>query len=174
MVRNAEYSKKRYFFLKKTLKITNRGVYYLKSIWAPVAQLDRASASGVEGHEFESRRVYHFFLPFFASESRFWGIFAFCCRKLQNGANRIKSPSKVRQEFPVRPGDPYSMAVFRPWPQIQERDIRWFFWRFELQLSIRLLRNQWTNSPRRAWSLQGEYRFIPSFSHRSSHWKPPA
>ena len=28
---------------------------------APVAQLDRASASGVEGHEFESRRVYHFF-----------------------------------------------------------------------------------------------------------------
>ena len=27
---------------------------------APVAQLDRASASGVEGHEFESRRVYHF------------------------------------------------------------------------------------------------------------------
>lgn len=32
--------------------------------WAPVAQLDRASASGVEGHEFESRRVYHFFLPF--------------------------------------------------------------------------------------------------------------
>ena len=64
MVRNAEYSKKRYFFLKKTLKITNRGVYYLKLIWAPVAQLDRASASGVEGHEFESRRVYHFFLPF--------------------------------------------------------------------------------------------------------------
>ena len=31
---------------------------------APVAQLDRASASGVEGHEFESRRVYHFFLSF--------------------------------------------------------------------------------------------------------------
>ena len=26
---------------------------------APVAQLDRASASGVEGREFESRRVYH-------------------------------------------------------------------------------------------------------------------
>ena len=32
--------------------------------WAPVAQLDRASASGVEGHEFESRRVYHFFCLF--------------------------------------------------------------------------------------------------------------
>ena len=31
---------------------------------APVAQLDRASASGVEGHEFESRRVYQFFLSF--------------------------------------------------------------------------------------------------------------
>ena len=29
---------------------------------APVAQLDRASASGVEGRGFESRRVYHFFL----------------------------------------------------------------------------------------------------------------
>ena len=29
-------------------------------IWAPVAQLDRASASGVEGRGFESRRVYHF------------------------------------------------------------------------------------------------------------------
>ena len=28
---------------------------------APVAQLDRASASGVEGRGFESRRVYHFF-----------------------------------------------------------------------------------------------------------------
>ncbi len=28
-------------------------------IWAPVAQLDRASASGVEGRGFESRRVYH-------------------------------------------------------------------------------------------------------------------
>ena len=28
--------------------------------WAPVAQLDRASASGVEGRAFESRRVYHF------------------------------------------------------------------------------------------------------------------
>ena len=27
--------------------------------WAPVAQLDRASASGVEGRGFESRRVYH-------------------------------------------------------------------------------------------------------------------
>ena len=26
----------------------------------PVAQLDRASASGVEGRGFESRRVYHF------------------------------------------------------------------------------------------------------------------
>ena len=31
-------------------------------IWAPVAQLDRASASGVEGRGFESRRVYQFFL----------------------------------------------------------------------------------------------------------------
>ena len=31
---------------------------------APVAQLDRASASGVEGREFESRRVYHFFCLF--------------------------------------------------------------------------------------------------------------
>ena len=27
---------------------------------APVAQLDRASASGVEGREFKSRRVHHF------------------------------------------------------------------------------------------------------------------
>ncbi len=31
---------------------------------APVAQLDRASASGVEGRGFESRRVYHFFAFF--------------------------------------------------------------------------------------------------------------
>ena len=30
----------------------------------PVAQLDRASASGVEGLAFESRRAYHFFCPF--------------------------------------------------------------------------------------------------------------
>ncbi len=29
---------------------------------APVAQLDRVSASGAEGHGFESRRAYH--LPF--------------------------------------------------------------------------------------------------------------
>ena len=28
----------------------------------PVAQLDRASASGVEGLAFESRRAYHFFV----------------------------------------------------------------------------------------------------------------
>ena len=28
---------------------------------APVAQLDRASASGVEGRGFKSRRVHHFF-----------------------------------------------------------------------------------------------------------------
>ena len=34
---------------------------------APVAQLDRASASGVEGRGFESRRVYHFFLSLLAS-----------------------------------------------------------------------------------------------------------
>ncbi len=27
---------------------------------APVAQLDRVSASGAEGHGFESRRAYHF------------------------------------------------------------------------------------------------------------------
>ena len=31
----------------------------MQYIWAPVAQLDRASASGVEGRGFESRRVYH-------------------------------------------------------------------------------------------------------------------
>ena len=31
---------------------------------APVAQLDRASASGVEGRGFESRRVYQFFCLF--------------------------------------------------------------------------------------------------------------
>ena len=33
---------------------------------APVAQLDRASASGVEGRGFESRRVYHFFVFFWS------------------------------------------------------------------------------------------------------------
>ena len=37
---------------------------YSKKRDAPVAQLDRASASGVEGREFESRRVYHFFCLF--------------------------------------------------------------------------------------------------------------
>ena len=31
---------------------------------APVAQLDRASASGVEGRGFKSRRVHHFFAFF--------------------------------------------------------------------------------------------------------------
>ncbi len=30
---------------------------------APVAQLDRASASGAEGHRFESCRAYHLFHP---------------------------------------------------------------------------------------------------------------
>ena len=42
-------------------------IYYT---WAPVAQLDRASASGVEGRGFESRRVYHFKNP---------------CKKYQSG-----------------------------------------------------------------------------------------
>ena len=30
---------------------------------APVAQLDRASASGAEGHRFESCRAYHLYHP---------------------------------------------------------------------------------------------------------------
>lgn len=46
-----------------TLKNRKDSYFIYQLIWAPVAQLDRASASGVEGHEFESRRVYHFFLP---------------------------------------------------------------------------------------------------------------
>ena len=35
----------------------------------PVAQLDRASASGVEGLAFESRRAYHFFCLFSGNSS---------------------------------------------------------------------------------------------------------
>ena len=42
---------------------------------APVAQLDRASASGVEGHEFESRRVYHFLKIISAKVFSFCGFF---------------------------------------------------------------------------------------------------
>ena len=95
--------------------------------WAPVAQLDRASASGVEGHEFESRRVYHFFCLF---RLRIPVLRHFCfllpkaAKWCKSNKKSVKSPAKVRQEFPVRQGDPCSMAVFRPWPQIQERDIR--------------------------------------------------
>ena len=48
---------------------------------APVAQLDRASASGVEGHEFESRRVYHF-LPFFRVIERKTQLPLFFCHSL--------------------------------------------------------------------------------------------
>ena len=45
--------------------MTANWCYIIKyMIWAPVAQLDRASASGVEGRGFESRRVYHFFAFF--------------------------------------------------------------------------------------------------------------
>ena len=50
--------------------------------WAPVAQLDRASASGVEGHEFESRRVYHFKSMIISGLQNIDNslIFLLCCR----------------------------------------------------------------------------------------------
>ena len=44
------------FFEKSSILVTHF------SECAPVAQLDRASASGVEGREFKSRRVHHFFV----------------------------------------------------------------------------------------------------------------
>lgn len=62
--------KKNGILVNSGFKNQKKRVFYITMTWAPVAQLDRASASGVEGHEFESRRVYHFF-AFFASESRF-------------------------------------------------------------------------------------------------------
>ena len=49
---------------------------------APVAQLDRASASGVEGRGFESRRVYHF-KTLSARVYDFCGFFVIYCKKLQ-------------------------------------------------------------------------------------------
>ena len=45
--------------LKKRVR---RNILNTHIVWAPVAQLDRASASGVEGRAFESRRVYQFFI----------------------------------------------------------------------------------------------------------------
>ena len=117
MVRNAEYSKKRYFFLKKTLKITNRGVYYLKSIWAPVAQLDRASASGVEGHEFESRRVYHFFFAFFRLRIPVLRHFCFLLPKAakwcKSNKKSVKSPAGISgaARWPVQHGGFSAMAA---------------------------------------------------------------
>ena len=53
---------------------------------APVAQLDRASASGVEGHEFESRRVYHFFALFIEKKIRARN---FLSVRIQYSANNI-------------------------------------------------------------------------------------
>ena len=57
---------------------------------APVAQLDRASASGVEGHEFESRRVYHF-RHLSARVYNFCGFFVICCKMLQKHAHRSRN-----------------------------------------------------------------------------------
>ena len=48
------------FFSEKRIDFYQNGVI-LRIDFAPVAQLDRASASGVEGREFESRRVHHLF-----------------------------------------------------------------------------------------------------------------
>lgn len=53
--------KKNGILVNSGFKNQKKRVFYITMTWAPVAQLDRASASGVEGHEFESRRVYHFF-----------------------------------------------------------------------------------------------------------------
>ena len=52
--------KKNGILVNSGFKNQKKRVFYITMTWAPVAQLDRASASGVEGHEFESRRVYHF------------------------------------------------------------------------------------------------------------------
>ena len=54
---------------------------------APVAQLDRASASGVEGRGFESRRVYHF-KTLSARVYDFCGFFVICCKTVQKHAHR--------------------------------------------------------------------------------------
>ncbi len=51
--------KKNGILVNSGFKNQKKRVFYITMTWAPVAQLDRASASGVEGHEFESRRVYH-------------------------------------------------------------------------------------------------------------------
>ena len=119
--------KKNGILVNSGFKNQKKRVFYITMTWAPVAQLDRASASGVEGHEFESRRVYHFFCLF---RLRIPVLRHFCfllpkaAKWCKSNKKSVKSPSKVRQEFPVRKGGSCSMAVFRPWPQIQERDIR--------------------------------------------------
>lgn len=63
--------------------------------WAPVAQLDRASASGVEGHEFESRRVYHFFCLFCLRIP----VLRHFCFLLQKAAKWCKSNKKSGHDF---------------------------------------------------------------------------
>ena len=55
------YEKKFNFYDSCNCKKINMG-YIKVQTSVPVAQLDRASASGVEGLAFESRRAYHFFL----------------------------------------------------------------------------------------------------------------
>ena len=119
--------KKNGILVNSGFKNQKKRVFYITMTWAPVAQLDRASASGVEGHEFESRRVYHFFCLFrlrIPVLRRFCFLLPKAAKWCKSNKKSVKSPSKVRQEFPVRKGGSCSMAVFRPWSQIQERDIR--------------------------------------------------
>ena len=59
----------------------------------PVAQLDRASASGVEGLAFESRRAYHFFAFFrcfeFKSKAPAFFVHSFGFYQIHAFPNRI-------------------------------------------------------------------------------------
>ena len=69
---------------------------------APVAQLDRASASGVEGRGFESRRVYQF-KHLSARVYDFCGFFVICCKILLKPAHRSRNygifTANLRHDF---------------------------------------------------------------------------
>ena len=86
-------------------KIKQITLFYLKkeqkrdilTIDAPVAQLDRASASGVEGRGFESRRVYLFFCLFRGFELKTQVLSFFLHLRHTNKVRLVRLVRLVRQ-----------------------------------------------------------------------------
>ena len=88
---------------------------------APVAQLDRASASGAEGHRFESCRARQLPRPFSPRERAFFlGFSALrrpcspCAGRVRNGQNAPQKPPREHQKLSAKLAAPAAPQVDRP------------------------------------------------------------